>query len=683
VILSAPALAPRNLPVVSLTRAMEPKGLNASQTIPFKNVLDSLGLENLDVLDTPSGESAAGDQKADSQGTPFKKNATDVSGQPQNIAPQHSITVHSAPQIPYPTQNLAPLTATLTRPVEEPVQEPAQEAAPEAVNPQQTGQGEIEPAKAPIQATTAQRPTMVARSTASTPRFGASVQAPNAPATAAPASLANTGSTKTSPAAPPAPDNSEVQTKAKATPTASIEARTTPREPAAVVKSEAPKSEAPKSQTAPKLEATPKSEAPPSPPVKPTTTVAATPSLVETAPVPTPVTTTAAPAPVAKQSAPPAPPAKSKDATTRRTASVDSTPSASAPANETLPTAAAPAVTPVAPAPGPAPEKIETAKPESETPNTSTTPRDEAAKVTIAASAAPKTPLEPKAENLAFEVRMVAPESSSSNAPVAPAKPIVVPATPAEAQISEPKQAPNQPKAATPAPSPVPETQQPQAQASTSSKHDTQTPATATEKTDPRAPKPADVPQPADMRATVTRWSEVSMPQPTEFGSARVSSELAEPAHASPALAAQETHLMAPEMPKTSASSEILLHLTAEDQSTAAIRVADRAGSVNVTVHASDPVLRESLRSNLGELSTQLSAQGWKAESVKPAAIAAQAESQQQDSHGGGQRSPQQQQQSFGGDRQPQRDRRNPGGIWQQELEQQISGGDAHPGGNR
>jgi hypothetical protein len=137
---------------------------------------------------------------------------------------------------------------------------------------------------------------------------------------------------------------------------------------------------------------------------------------------------------------------------------------------------------------------------------------------------------------------------------------------------------------------------------------------------------------------------------------------------------------MAPELPKTSTSTDILLHVTGNDQSSAAIRVADRGGSVNVSVHAADPVLRESLRSNLGELSTQLSQQGWRADVLKSAATAAPSDSQQ-DSHAGGQRSSQQQQ-SFGGDRQPQRDRRAQGGHWKQELEQQISGGNAHPGGN-
>jgi hypothetical protein len=167
--------------------------------------------------------------------------------------------------------------------------------------------------------------------------------------------------------------------------------------------------------------------------------------------------------------------------------------------------------------------------------------------------------------------------------------------------------------------------------------------------------------------------------QAPEIGTIPGTPEPAESVHANLPLAAQETHLLAPELPKTSATSEILLHLTGNDQSSAAIRVADRAGSVNVSVHASDPVLRESLRSNLGELSANLTNQGWKADVTKPAAVATQS-SNQQDTHEGGQRGSQQQ--SFGGDRQPQRDRRASGGQWQQELDQQTSGGDAHPGGN-
>jgi hypothetical protein len=135
-----------------------------------------------------------------------------------------------------------------------------------------------------------------------------------------------------------------------------------------------------------------------------------------------------------------------------------------------------------------------------------------------------------------------------------------------------------------------------------------------------------------------------------------------------------------PELPKTSASSEILLHLTGTDQSSAAIRIADRAGAVNVSVHASDPILRESLRTNLGDLSNQLNDQGWKAEVSKSATVATQSGSQQEPPESGQRGS--HHQQSSSGDRQPQRDRRANGGQWQQELDQQISGNDALSGGN-
>jgi hypothetical protein len=142
-----------------------------------------------------------------------------------------------------------------------------------------------------------------------------------------------------------------------------------------------------------------------------------------------------------------------------------------------------------------------------------------------------------------------------------------------------------------------------------------------------------------------------------------------------------DAHLLTPEPPKASAGSEILLHLSDGNQSAAAIRVADRAGALSVSVHAADPVLRESLRSNLGELSAQLNQQGWKAEVTKTAVAATHPESQP-DSQSGEKRG-NQQQQSSNDDRQPQRDRRGNGGQWRQELEQQISGGNAHAGGNR
>ncbi len=293
-------------------------------------------------------------------------------------------------------------------------------------------------------------------------------------------------------------------------------------------------------------------------------------------------------------------------------------------------------------------------------------PKEKGGDIVVAPS--PATRIATTTENFAFAARMLPRDITPVHELPMPAK---SPLTPVETQVSQPKAAISQPKPATP------QSQQPQTEPSSNSKHETQSPA-PTERTDTRASKAAEVTQPEPTQGAVTHWSEVSAPQMSEAVYGRPAPELAEASHSGPTLAAQETHVVTPELPKTSSSTEILLHLTGNDQSAAAIRVSDRAGSVSVSVHASDPVLRESLRSNLGELSQQ----GWKAEVVKPAVLAAQSESQQ-DSHARGQQSSQQQQQhSSGGERQSQRDRRTPSGIWQQELEQQISSGDAHAGGN-
>jgi len=324
---------------------------------------------------------------------------------------------------------------------------------------------------------------------------------------------------------------------------------------------------------------------------------------------------------------------------------------------------------------------VEIETPPSEKPETLITPQRADVAATVATVPEARVTLKP--ENLAFTARTLTPD----DAPVTQTKPL---GTLTDPQVTQPLRAIAQaaPTPATTQPQQSQPTQQTQqaAQAQqpangseSTSTHAAPSPVPDTDKTDATTPKSADLIQPAQTQQTVTHWSEVSILQPSETRSSSLSSELAEPAHASSTLAAQETHLTAPELPKTSTSTDILLHLTDNDQSSVAIRVADRAGAVNVSVHASDPVLRDSLRSNLGELSSQLSEQGWKAEALQSVATAAPSDSRQ-DSHGGGQQSSQQQQ-SFGGDRQPQRDRRSSGNQWQQELEQQISGGDARPGG--
>jgi hypothetical protein len=403
---------------------------------------------------------------------------------------------------------------------------------------------------------------------------------------------------------------------------------------------------------------------------EPTAPATAPPSPLQTAPVPaTSVTTTRAARSVTP---PPSTSPDPKDTSSRSIVSPDSgrtqnrSDAPQRPANS-IDSAAAPAVTHLAAAPAPVAESAvpTNERPAPETPEANVTAQSEA--IEGAAAAKSQAPLSPQAENFAFAVRMIAPDDAVLTA----AQPAVSAAQP---QIS-------QTKASVTLPVPAQAPQQPgQSETSNNSKIETQSPAADTEKTDARDSKAAGLPPSAQTQETVTRWSDVSTaPLPSEINSALPSSGLVEAAHDGPVLAAQETHLMAPELPRISASTDILLHLTGDDQSSAAIRVADRAGSVNVSVHAADPVLRESLRSNLEDLSTQLNGQGWKADVLKPAAIAAQSESQQ-DAHSGGQRFSQQQQ-SLGGDRQPQRDRRAQAGYWQQELEQQISGGNAQTGG--
>jgi hypothetical protein len=287
----------------------------------------------------------------------------------------------------------------------------------------------------------------------------------------------------------------------------------------------------------------------------------------------------------------------------------------------------------------------------------------------LVATPAPNIPLLPQAENFAFAARIQ--PSSSDNSPATQSAPVSTnetPLTQSKTPVAPPESSDSQQPAA------------PVSQMSSNLGRQTGPAAPETEKSEVVAQNLSYALGPQPTLGVTQHWSDAAVWQAPDLGSMPGMPEPAETAPASLPLAAQEAHLLAPDLPKTSASSEILLHLTGNDQSAAAIRVTDRAGSVNVSVHASDPVLRESLRSNLGELSTQLNGQGWKADITK-SAVAAMQSGGPQDSHEDGKRGSQPQQ-SFGGDRQPQRDRRANGGQWQQELDQQISGGEAHSGGN-
>jgi hypothetical protein len=286
----------------------------------------------------------------------------------------------------------------------------------------------------------------------------------------------------------------------------------------------------------------------------------------------------------------------------------------------------------------------------------------------------PKGPLLPEAENFAFAVRMLGLAGTDSTA-TDPKAPVTTSDTPVtQIAVTQTKGPATQPQASN-----LQQAAPPDNQTSSGTQRESQSTAVESGKSDAGPQNQSDLLKAQPTPGVTPHSNDAAVLQAPEIGSPAAASEPVEATRPNLPLAAQETHFSAPELPRTSGSSEILLHLTGNDESSAAIRVADRAGSVNVSVHASDPVLRESLRSNLGELSTQLNAQGWKADVVKSAAVATHSESQQ-DSRAGGQRGSQQQ--SSGGERQPQRDRRANGGEWQQELDQQTTGGDALPGGN-
>jgi hypothetical protein len=192
---------------------------------------------------------------------------------------------------------------------------------------------------------------------------------------------------------------------------------------------------------------------------------------------------------------------------------------------------------------------------------------------------------------------------------------------------------------------------------------------------------PAAIPgEVAAAAATVSPvWNEAAAAPQLDVSPDTQLSEPHQPANLSTVAALHDAQPILPESPRPSAISEILLQLGGKDQA-AAIRVTDRAGAVNVSVHATDPDLRSSLRSNLGDLASQLTHQGWKTEVVKPGTTLTRGETSQ-DPHQDGQRSPGQQQPSSQGERQPQRDRRASSGQWLATFEEQASGNSGNPGG--
>lgn len=297
----------------------------------------------------------------------------------------------------------------------------------------------------------------------------------------------------------------------------------------------------------------------------------------------------------------------------------------------------------------------------------------------IANIATPRVPLLPHAENFAFAVRMLGLDNSQhpwpQEQPDAPVTTSASRVTTNDAPVTQTKDP--VPQASRPAAQPADTSQN---QASSAPQHETHNA--------PSEAKRADNSDGNQMNGSVvqpkaevnTHRSEVSALQAPGLDSPRASASLTEPAESNPPLSVHESRLLAPETPRAAApSSQLLLHLAGGDQSLAAIRVADRAGSVTVSVHASDPVLRDSLRSNLGDLSAQLNSQGWKADVIQPAALASHSENQQEGNPSGQHSSAEHQ--WTGGDRQAQRDRRGSDGQWQQEFDQETSGGTGPSGG--
>ena len=213
----------------------------------------------------------------------------------------------------------------------------------------------------------------------------------------------------------------------------------------------------------------------------------------------------------------------------------------------------------------------------------------------------------------------------------------------------------------------------PRGQSHNDSKNEEQTPAAATDATstirgEPLTNASGDV----AARATSTSSNEPVMLPQVEIRPEVAMTQQRETSHTSAPAAIHEIQPITPEVPRVPATSEILLQLGSKEQP-ASIRVSDRGGAVNVTVHAADPDLRSSLRSNLGDLASQLSHQGWKAEVVKSGTVLTRTETPQDPGHDG-QRSSGQQHSFTQGERQQSRDRRTNSNEWLSEFEEQTSG---------
>ena len=262
----------------------------------------------------------------------------------------------------------------------------------------------------------------------------------------------------------------------------------------------------------------------------------------------------------------------------------------------------------------------------------------------------PAVPLAPRTENLAFTLQMTHTDALPARAPVPQTKPVAVEPAPVQSRQPDSNVIPREPQ-----PSTAPEASQ-----------------------DNRASAFAEVLRKNFAPETGLHWADATPLQHADVRAGSISGDAAEPAPAGPASPAADIQPPLEASPKIPVNQEILLQVGGNNQATASIRVADRAGTVNISVHATDPDLRNSLRSNLGDLSSQLNTQGWRTEVSRPVPAATHAENPR-DSHSEGERSSSQQQPTGGGRQQNQQRRAN-AGSWQDEFEE-VSSQPASTGG--
>ncbi len=257
----------------------------------------------------------------------------------------------------------------------------------------------------------------------------------------------------------------------------------------------------------------------------------------------------------------------------------------------------------------------------------------------------------PRTENLAFSLRMMDPESPAHQAHATPQ----------------------------PTPQPTPVRAQPSTEAKVETKNDSRSTPPARTTTASRPLSFEQTSRQASNEPVDPSWNQPPASSRQDMSAEVHVFETPQPAHASLVSTLHEVQPALPEAPKPNTTGQILLQLGGKEQS-AAIRVSERAGTVNVSVHSADPELRSSLRSNLGELASQLTHQGWKTEVVRSGTVLTRPENPH-DSSSDGQRSSQQQQSSPNGERQPQRERRANNGQWLADLEEFESGSSGNPGG--